>query len=105
VVLVRVDFTDQAGSKWRPAVVISTDHYNDASPGVLIASITGNLGAVSHPGDRRIRARRAAGLFRPSLAQTKIATVEALVIGRRLGALSERDFAAFKRGLREASDL
>src|SRR5205814_16277 len=104
-VLVRFDFTDRSGSKWRPAVVVSTDRYNDESPDVLIASITGNLGGVPHPGDHRIVDWPAAGLPRPSLAQTKIATVEASVIGRRLGSLTPRDYAAFKQGLREAIDL
>jgi mRNA interferase MazF len=102
VVLVPFDFTDRSGRKWRPAVVISTDRYNDETPDVLIALITGNLRAVSHPGDHRIADWQAAGLLRPSLAQTKIATIEASIIGRKLGALSRADWDAFRRGLRRA---
>jgi len=48
---------------------------------------------------------RAAGLLRPSLAQTKLATIEASGIGRRLGALSTADLVAFEQGLRLALAL
>jgi mRNA interferase MazF len=51
VVLVPIGSTDQSGSKRRPAVVISSDQYNTQSPDMMIASITGNLQAVRHPGD------------------------------------------------------
>ncbi|MGI8550400.1 MAG: type II toxin-antitoxin system PemK/MazF family toxin [Dehalococcoidia bacterium] len=102
VVLVPFDFTDRSGSKWRPAVVVSSDRYNQSTPDVLLASITGNLTAIPHPGDRRIMSWRAAGLLRPSLAQAKLATVEASMIGRRLGVLEEHDMVALQDGLREA---
>ncbi len=50
VVLVPVDFTDRSGSKFRPAVIVSDERYN-RGPDRLIVSVTGNLGAVPHPGD------------------------------------------------------
>ena len=105
VVLVPVDFTDRSGTKLRPAVIVSSDRYNAESPDVMIASITSNLGALRHPGDHEIRHWEAAGLLRPSLAQTKIATVEPSIIHRRLGRLATEDVAAIDRGLREALGL
>jgi mRNA interferase MazF len=104
VVLVPFDFTDRSGTKWRPAAVVSGRRYN-SGPDVVIASITGNLAAIAHPGDHRIRDWQAAGLLRPSLLQTKLATVETSVLGKRLGQLSADDLAAFDKGLREALDL
>lgn len=103
--LVAMDFTDRSGSKLRPAVVVSGENYNSGSPDVLIASITGNLKAVPHPGDHRIKEWKAAGLLKPSLAQTKLATVEAQIIRRKLGELDPEDLAAFSRGLKEALAL
>lgn len=47
VVLVPFDFTDRSGSKRRPAVVVSIDRYNQGTPDVLIAAVTGNLTAIS----------------------------------------------------------
>lgn len=105
VVLVPFDFTDRSGSKWRPAVVISTERYNRTTPDVLIASITGNLNAIPHPGDHVLDEWQAAGLVKPSLAQTKLATIEASMIGRRLGRLSQADILALNDGLREALSL
>lgn len=68
------DFTDRSESKLRPTVVVSGEDYNSGTPDVLIASITSNLRAIPHPGDYRIREWRAAGLLKPSLVQTKLAT-------------------------------
>ena len=100
--LVPFDFTDGSGTKWRPAVVVSGEACNAGSPDVLIASITGNRRAIPHPGDHEIVEWAAAGLLRPSLAQTKITTVEASMIGRRLGRLQPADLEALDRGLRQA---
>lgn len=104
VVLVPMDFTDRSGSKVRPAVVVSSEAYNEG-PDLLIASITGNLSALPHPGDHRIRVWKAAGLIRESLAQTKLATVEARVIRRKLGKLDDGDLEALDAGLEEALEL
>lgn len=105
VLLVPFDFTDHSGRKWRPAVVVSSDRYNLESPDVVIASITGNLRAIPHPGDHRLAGWRDAGLLVPSLAQTKLATVESALLGRRLGALPDVDLTALARGLCEALGL
>ncbi len=105
IVLVPFDFTDRSGAKWRPAVVISGDDYNRRTPDVLVASITGNLNAVPHPGDRLLSDWQGAGLLRPSVAQTKIATVESSMLGRKLGTMLKEDMVAFEQGLREAMGL
>lgn len=58
---------------------------------MLIVSVTSNSRALPHPGDFPIREWKAAGLLKPSLAQTKIATIEATFIRRKLGALAAGD--------------
>ena len=105
VVLVPIDFTDRSGTKVRPAVVVSANRYNQQTPDVIIASITGNLRAIPHPGDYSLNDWPAEGLLRPSLAQTKLATVEASIIRRKLGALTTTDMQALDSGLRAALDL
>lgn len=105
VVLVAMNFTDRSGSKLRPAVVVSGEDYNRRTPDVLIASVTGNLGAVPHPGDHRIGAWESAGLLKPSLAQTKLATVEASIIRRKIGRLDPEDLSSFSLGLKRALAL
>jgi hypothetical protein len=71
----------------------------------MIASITSNLGALPHPGDHAIQDWRSAGLRLPSPAQTKITTIEASLIGRKLGTLNADDMTAFDGGLRQALGL
>jgi mRNA interferase MazF len=105
IVLVRFPFTDAVGIKRRPAVVVSSDDYNRHSPDVIIASVTGHLDAVKHPGDHLIVRWREAGLAKASLAQAKLATVEAGMIDRRLGALGRDDLVAVEKGLRRALGL
>ncbi len=105
VVLVPFDFTDGSGTKMRPAVVVSDDSYNRGSPDVLLASITSNLNATPHPGDHLVKDWKRAGLLKPSLAQTKLATMESSFIGRKLGSLSARDLQAVENGLRLALGL
>jgi mRNA interferase MazF len=100
-----MDFTDRSGSKVRPAVVVSSEDYNRTSPDVLIASITSNRNALTHPGDHRIRNWKTANLLKPSLAQTKLATVEAHVIRRKLGEMDAEDLDAIDTGLKEALGL
>ncbi len=102
VVLVPFDFTDGSGTKMRPAVVVSADDYNQNSPDVLLASITSNLNATPHPGDYLVKDWKRAGLLKPSLAQTKLATMESSFIGRKLGSLSQGDMQAVENGLRLA---
>ena len=105
VVLVPFDFSDRTGTKWRPAVVISSDEYNRLTPDILIASITSNLRALPHPGDHVVEFWREAGLPRESLAQMNVATIESTLILRRLGRLSDDDLASIDNGLRRALEL
>lgn len=89
VVLVRVNFTDQAGSKVRPAVVISPSAYHAARQELIIAPIT-SQGTVYHA-DVRLQDWAAAGLIKPSIAKGVLQTVTASIVQRSLGKLSGSD--------------
>lgn len=100
-----MEFSDRSGSKVRPALVVSSDEYNDSGPDVLIASITSNQNAVAHLGDHQIEHWEDANLLKPSLLQSKLATVEPTMIRRKLGSLAPADLKAFDSGLRQALGL
>jgi mRNA interferase MazF len=104
VVYVPIGFTNQAGAKPRPAVIVSDDTYNRRTPDVIIASITSNLREIP-PDDYLLADWRAAGLKAPSLLQAKLMTVAQPVIRRRIGQLSARDLATFDSGLRKSLGL
>ena len=42
IVLAELPYSDENGSKQRPALVISSDAYNQSSPDVILAKITGS---------------------------------------------------------------
>jgi len=105
VVEVPIAFTDQSGSKIRPALVISSDQYNQQTPDLLILSITGRLTGLSHPGDHVLADWQAAGLARPSKVQAKFATIESSIIRAVRGRVSAADLQAVERGIRQALDL
>lgn len=105
VVYVPLGFTNLAGGKLRPAVVVSDDRYNRTTPDLIIASVTSNLGAIPHPGDHPIADWQSAGLRAPSLLQAKLSTVAQPVVRRKIGHLAPQDLAAFEAGLRRALGL
>lgn len=90
VVLVPFPFTDQSSSKKRPAVVVSSEAYQQDRSDLIVAAIT------SQPrGDRfgevTIAAWRQAGLLRPSVIKPVITTLDRRLVILKLGRLNEVD--------------
>jgi hypothetical protein len=86
-------FPGAVETKFRPAVVLSSDRYQAARPDCIIGVGTTNLALATTEFDHVLLDWRAAGLDRPSAYRSYLATVwshEAAVIGR----LSERDWRA-----------
>jgi mRNA interferase MazF len=89
-----------SGAKKRPALVISPEDYNRATGELIIAQITSRVSAPPRPGDYRIQAWREAGLPRPALVRTRLATLKTSQVLRRLSALTEADLRAVQEALR-----
>lgn len=98
VVLVEVTFSDDSGTKRRPAVIVSSGTYHQARQAIIVAAITSNM-ARRLVGDYVIVDWRVAGPLFPSTATGIIRTLKWSMIERRLGAFAERDLAAFDRVL------
>ena len=105
VVLVLFPFTNQAGGKPRPAIVLSVAEYNQTCPDVVIASVKSNPQPVHHLGDQAITDWQGAGLAYASIAQVKIVTVESAIILRKIGELQPSDMSRLEAGLRQALGL
>ena len=101
VVLVRFPFTDLTTTKRRPALVISTDLYNQSQVNLIIAAITSQTHR-SGIGDCLIQNWRAAGegLVKPSQVKAIIATIEQSLVLKKLGmlVLSQISFAYTQGG-------
>lgn len=97
VVLVPFPFTDQAATKKRPAVVVSSDAYHrEGRPDVILMAVTSQPRTPTLVGEAAIAEWQAAGLLRPSVLKPLLATFEKRLVIRRLGRLKEHDLGALR---------
>ena len=105
VVLVPFPFSDQTTSKRRPAVIISSDTYNDTSQDILIMAITGQTRGRMGIGEFLIENWPGAGLLKPSAVKSAISTIEQRLVVKKLGSLSSQDLLALEKALKEILGL
>ena len=91
LILVPFPFTDQTGSKKRPAVVISSTGYNLTRRDVVIMAVTSQLKASGALGETFVSDWKVAGLLKPSAIKPVITTIEQSLVLRRLGVLAAGD--------------
>jgi len=99
--LVPFPFSDQASIKQRPALVISVDAFNEKGPDLLIMAITSQVSGPLRIGEFLIRDWRLAGLLKPSAIKAAVTTIEAKLVRRRLGHLTDHDLGQLGKALRE----
>ena len=91
VILVEIPFSGASGSKRRPAVVMSSNAFNNAGIKLIVAAITGNISPPFRPGDSLLEDWSDAGLVKSSAVRGVLATVDKSEVVRVLGALSPDD--------------
>jgi mRNA interferase MazF len=99
IVLVPFPFTDQTGSKKRPAVVVSSAAYHRERADLILMAVTSQARKVAGIGEIPILDWRAAGLLKDSILKPILFTAERLLILRKLGQLGEGDRSALRRSL------
>jgi mRNA interferase MazF len=104
VVLVNFLFSEGAGAKRRPAVLVSSQAYQSGRREVIAAAVTSNTDRILD-GDSLLNHWQAAGLLFPSVATGVIRTIKQGMITRTLGSLSHRDMDAIDQRLRLILDL
>ena len=101
IILVPFPFSDQSGSKRRPALIISNDKFNDASQDVVACAITSNLS------DDAFTIRIAPedwkdGMYSESCVKAaNIFTIDKAVVLRPIGRLSGERFKAVMAKIQE----
>lgn len=108
VVVVNVVFTGQAGSKPRPALVVSAHSFHKKIADVVVCPISSQPRLFTKPGtgDHPLEHWKTVGLHHPSTVRiSNIVAVEKKIIKRVLGAVHADDLAAVERGLRTAFQL
>ena len=97
VVVVSFPFTDRRATKRRPALIVSSVHFNQAHEQSILAMIT-SVGS-DWPSDVAIQDWREAGLNVPCKVRFKLFTLDDTLIVRKLGTLSKRDGEVVKKAL------
>ena len=103
VVLVPFPFTDLSTTRVRPAVVVSSDEYNEQGSDLIVAMLTSQ--PQTGPTDCSLRDWQEAGLLHPSWVRAKLATLEQGLIQFSPGHLSAGDVAAVDVRLSRALGL
>ena len=98
IVLVPFPFTDQSGTKKRPAVIVSSAAYHQARRDVLIMAVTSQSRPTGAIGEVQVKDWKGAGLIKPSVIKPVITTIEASLVIRRLGQFKKDE----QEGLRKA---
>lgn len=97
--LVNFVFTEGTEAKRRPALVVSTEAYQQGRQEAIVAAITSNV-AQQLVGDHLLSDWQAAGLLYPSRVTAILRTVKQGMIARRLGRLGRTDLQAVEHKLR-----
>ncbi len=105
VILVPFPFSDQTAIKKRPAVIVSSDTFNNISQDIIIMAITGQTGSHIGVGEFLIEDWQGAGLLKPPAVKSAISTIDQRLVVRILGKLSSKDLSTLQKALRELFDL
>ncbi len=96
VVLVPFPFTDQSGTKKRPAVVVSSQGYNTNRRDIVIMAITSQVRTPLGFGEAMLGDWQGAGLIKESILKPVFTTIEQGLALRVMGRLSSADIQALR---------
>jgi mRNA interferase MazF len=99
IVLVPFPFTDQTGSKKRPAVVVSSGAYHRFRNDLILMPVTSQVREHAGFGEMDVADWRGAGLLKPSVVKPVLLTLETSLILRKMGRLGTVDQDALRRCL------
>jgi mRNA interferase MazF len=99
VVLVTFVFSDEAGEKRRPAIVLSSNAYNNSRQEAIISALTSKTDRILE-GDYLLQDWTKAGLLSPTLATGIIRTIKQDMIYKKLGKLTQVDQIEIKNNLK-----
>ncbi len=100
VVLVPFPFTDQTGTKKRPAVVVSSAAYNSARPDLMLMAITSQMRTPATVGEVKVVEWKKAGLLKASVVKPILTTIEKKLVIKKLGRLEQPDRNSLQNALR-----
>ena len=100
IVVVSFPFTDSSTKKRRPALVISSEEFNENHDQLILAMIT-TAKHSSWRSDIKLKDYAEANLIVPSIVRLKLFTLEKSMVVRQLGYLSKKDKNAVNVSLKQ----
>lgn len=100
VVVVPFPFTDQAATRRRPALVLSSAAFNRRHDQVVLAMIT-TARQSDWPSDVQLNGWQSAGLTVPCVVRLKLFTLDKAVVVKRAGALTDGDRRTVRAAMTE----
>ncbi len=91
VVIVKFPFASSLKYKARPAVVVSSDYYNNNTRDTLLILAISSSVSSKQNFERELLEYTNAGLLKPSIFKASIATIEKEFIITKIGTLDRRD--------------
>ena len=105
VVLVPFPFSNQTATKKRPAVLISSTRYNNASQDIIIMAITSQTEKLQEIGECLVKNWKEAGLLKPSAIKSALSTIEQKLVFKKLGTLSDDDLTSLNTILKDLLNI
>ena len=99
VVLVPFPFTDQTGTKKRPAVIVSSAEYHARRQDLVIMAITSQLRPRLAFGEFAVAQWAKAGLIAPSAVKPVLTSIEKRLVLKKLGQFQQVDIKALRASL------
>jgi mRNA interferase MazF len=105
VVLVPFPYAELTATKARPAVVVNSRMFTAAEGRITVAAITSNVTAHRNATSYELPDWAAAGLKKPSVVTSWLATISPRLVQLRVGRLPARDQREVEKCLRVALSL
>lgn len=91
ILLIPFPFTDQTGTKKRPAIVINSANYNQRYKDLILMAVTSQINKPLKFGEVEIIEWQKAGLLKPSIIKPVFTTVDENIVIKQLGSLEISD--------------
>ncbi len=106
VVMVDFPFVDQTGSKYRPALVLSsTAFHKERTQDVIVCVISTKIEKYKGKTDFPLKDWQKAGLTQASVVRCTLLTILAARINRKVGTLSRQDLQGASKCLKLSLEL
>ena len=105
VVLVPFPYAELTMAKTRPALVVNSEAFASAEGRITVAGITSNVAAHRNATSYELSDWAAAGLKKPSVVTSWLATISPRLVQLRVGQLRARDLREVDQRLRTALKL